>query len=136
MRQGLRIWPVRELPRRYIRQIYNNLSIVMGTRHANKLINSCSLRAVRGVSARKTSIAICKDARQTMVAQERMPPSARFRPAEHGVQPRRKVRLERNAPGTTTSSTCSPGCQLAGSSPHHVERVYAHRGGRSASGSA
>ena len=30
-------------PKKYIRQIYNNLSIVMGHRHANKLINSCSL---------------------------------------------------------------------------------------------
>ncbi|MFH0957457.1 MAG: 4Fe-4S dicluster domain-containing protein, partial [Pseudomonadota bacterium] len=30
-------------PKKYIRQIYNNLSIVMGQRHGNKLINSCSL---------------------------------------------------------------------------------------------
>ncbi len=30
-------------PKKYIRQIYNNLSIVMGQRHGNKLINSCSI---------------------------------------------------------------------------------------------
>jgi len=30
-------------PRKYAREIYNNESIVMGVRQANKLINSCSL---------------------------------------------------------------------------------------------
>ena len=30
-------------PKKYAREIYNNESIVMGTRQANKLINSCSL---------------------------------------------------------------------------------------------
>ncbi|MBM3302548.1 MAG: NAD(P)-binding protein, partial [Deltaproteobacteria bacterium] len=30
-------------PKKYVRQIYNNLSIVMGQRHGNKFINSCSL---------------------------------------------------------------------------------------------
>lgn len=30
-------------PKKYVRQMYNNLSIVMGTRQANKFINSCSL---------------------------------------------------------------------------------------------
>ena len=30
-------------PRKYAREIYNNESIVMGPRQANKLVNSCSL---------------------------------------------------------------------------------------------
>ena len=30
-------------PKKYLREIYNNLSIAMGTRHANRMINSCSL---------------------------------------------------------------------------------------------
>ncbi len=34
---------ISELTQKYAREIYNNESIVMGTRQANKLINSCSL---------------------------------------------------------------------------------------------
>ncbi|HEY8875794.1 MAG TPA: 4Fe-4S dicluster domain-containing protein, partial [Desulfosporosinus sp.] len=30
-------------PKNYLRQIYNNDTIVMGIRHGNKMINSCSL---------------------------------------------------------------------------------------------
>jgi len=117
-------------PKRYIRQIYNNLSIVMGTRHANKLINSCSLCGLCAEVCPEDvdMAAICKDARQTMVAQERMPPSAHdFALRDMAFSHGEKFALSRNAPGTTTSEyVFFPGCQLAGSSPHHVERVYAH----------
>jgi Fe-S oxidoreductase len=117
-------------PKRYIRQIYNNLSIVMGTRHANKLINSCSLCGLCAeICPEHVDMAqVCKDARQTMVSQERMPPSAHdfaLRDLEfsHGDQ----FALSRNAPGTSTSEyVFFPGCQLAASSPQHVEAVYNH----------
>ena len=38
-------------PRKYVREVYNNLSIVKGTRFANKLINSCALCGLCGSAA-------------------------------------------------------------------------------------
>ena len=35
-------------PKKYVREIYNNLSIVMGTRYSNKFVNSCSLCGLCG----------------------------------------------------------------------------------------
>lgn len=116
-------------PKRYIRQVYNNLSIVMGTRHANILINSCSLCGLCAeVCPENVDMGqVCKEARQTMVSQERMPPSAHdFALRDMWFSHGEKFALCRNAPGTTASDyVFFPGCQLAASSPHHVENVYA-----------
>ncbi|MBK9781150.1 MAG: 4Fe-4S dicluster domain-containing protein [Anaerolineales bacterium] len=30
-------------PKKYIREMYNNLAIVMGTRHSNQFINTCAM---------------------------------------------------------------------------------------------
>lgn len=115
-------------PRRYVREIYNNLSIVKGTRYANTFINSCSLC---GLCAE-----ICPEnldmgtvtlkARQTMVVQNRMPASAHdFGLRDMQFSNSDKFLLVRNAPGTITSDyVLFPGCQLSASSPEHVERVY------------
>ncbi len=117
-------------PRKYVRQIYNNLSIVMGTRHANKLINSCSLC---GLCAQvcPTDLdmgAICKQARQLMVSQERMPPSAHdFALRDMQFSNSDKFTLARHQPGTDTSDFLFfPGCQLSASAPEQVEQIYAY----------
>jgi Fe-S oxidoreductase len=117
-------------PKKYARTIYNNLSIVMGTRLANKMINSCSLcgQCAEICPTDMDMSALCKQARETMVTQGHMPPSAhdfalrdmQFSNSEHFA-------LTRNQPGTDKSEyVFFPGCQLSASSPEQVEKVYAY----------
>lgn len=116
-------------PKQYLRQIYNNLSIVMGTRQFNTLINSCSLCGLCGeICPNDLNMAtVCREARQTMVAQERMPPSAHeFALRDMAFSNGDAARLARPAPGAETCDYIFfPGCQLGASAPAHVERVYA-----------
>lgn len=115
-------------PKKYIRSIFNNLTIVMGTRQANKLINSCSLCGQCGVIC-PTDLdmgKVCKEARHTMVEQKHMPPSAHdfmlsdleFNNSEHFA-------MARNQPGNDSSEyVFFPGCQLSASAPEQVEKTY------------
>ncbi len=116
-------------PKQYVRQVYNNLSIVMGERQFNTLINSCSLCGLCGeICPNDLNMAtICREARQTMVAQDRMPPSAHeFALRDMAFSNGETARLARPAPGTETCDTIFfPGCQLSASAPEHVEAVYA-----------
>jgi glutamate synthase (NADPH) small chain len=115
-------------PKKYARSIYNNLSIVMGTRLANKMINSCSLcgQCAEICPNQMDMGALCKEARQAMVTQGHMPPSAHdfaLRDMEFSNSPHFAV--ARNQPGTESSKyVFFPGCQLSASSPQHVEKVY------------
>jgi len=117
-------------PKKYIREVYNNLSIVMGTRFSNKLINSCSLCGLCGeICPEDLDMgAICKQARGLMVEQKRMPPSAHdfaLRDMEFSNGPH--FALTKHAPGTHASALLFfPGCQLSASRPEAVEQVYAH----------
>jgi len=115
-------------PRQHVRTVYNNLSIVMGERHANQFINSC---ATCGLCAAvcPTSLdmgAVCQTARRVMIQQKRMPPSAHdFALRDMAFSNSDKFALARNQPGTTTSAyVFFPGCQLAGSAPGQVTAVY------------
>ncbi len=116
-------------PRKYVRQIYNNLSIVMGQRQANKLINSCSLCGLcREVCPEDLHMGlVCKKAREVLVSRGKMPPSAHDFPLRdmefsNGDQ----CAFARHQPGTSESRFhFFPGCQLAASAPEHVKSVYA-----------
>ncbi|HML24685.1 MAG TPA: FAD-dependent oxidoreductase [Aggregatilinea sp.] len=115
-------------PKKYIREIYNNLSIVMGERHSNRFINSC---AVCGLCAEvcPTNLnmgAVCSEARRIMVAQNRMPPSAHdFALRDMAFSNSDKFTLVRHQPGTAASAYLFfPGCQLSASHPEYVERIY------------
>jgi glutamate synthase (NADPH/NADH) small chain len=117
-------------PRKYVREIYNNLSIVQGTRHANKFINSCS---VCGLCAEvcPTDVdmgEIVLDARRTMVEQGRMPPTAHdFALRDMQFSNGEKFAMAKNPPGADKSNyVLFPGCQLSASSPQHVEKLYGH----------
>ncbi len=117
-------------PRKYLREIYNNLAIVKGNRLANRMINSCSLcRLCYEVCPTDLDMAtVYKKARQKMVAQEKMPASAHdfaLRDLAYNTGP--DFVLLRNPPGCSTSEYLFfPGCQLAGSDPQRVEQVYGH----------
>ncbi len=117
-------------PKKYIRQIYNNLSIVAGHRHANLLINSCSLCGLcKEVCPEDLHMGeICKTARKLMVSQKRMPPSAHeFALHDMAFSNSDTCVLARHEPGKTASAYLFfPGCRLAGSAPEHVTETYAY----------
>ncbi|MBN1286580.1 MAG: 4Fe-4S dicluster domain-containing protein [Anaerolineae bacterium] len=117
-------------PKQYARTIYNNLSIVMGERHANTFINSCALC---GLCAEVCPTdfdmgALCRQARQVMVAQGRMPPSTHeFALRDMAFSNGDQFAMARHAPGTDASAYLFfPGCQLAASRPGDVKALYAH----------
>ncbi|MBP7689396.1 MAG: FAD-dependent oxidoreductase, partial [Thermoflexales bacterium] len=117
-------------PRKYVREIYNNLSIVKGTRYANTFVNSCSLCGLCGEICPEglDMGAVNLNARREMVTTNRMPASAfDFALRDMAFSNSDKFSLARNAPGTTTSDVVFfPGCQLSASSPEYIEKVYAY----------
>lgn len=117
-------------PRKYAREIYNNESIVMGPRQANRLINSCSLCGLceRVCPEDFAMQDLCLQARRAMVAKGKMPPSAHeFALEDMRFSLGERFHLVRHAPGRTESAHAFyPGCQLCASAPGQVQRVYAH----------
>ncbi|MDR3763898.1 MAG: heterodisulfide reductase-related iron-sulfur binding cluster [Acidobacteriota bacterium] len=115
-------------PKRYVREIYNNLCIVMGTRNLNKMINSCSLCGLCEVRCPEhVSMAeICLDARQTMVETQKMPVSAHeFALRDMAFSASDSFAMARHQPGHSSSAALFfPGCQLSASSPEHVQSCY------------
>ncbi|MFZ1984962.1 MAG: pyridine nucleotide-disulfide oxidoreductase/dicluster-binding protein, partial [Desulfatitalea sp.] len=117
-------------PRKYAREIYNNESIVMGTRTANLLINSCSLCGLcETVCPEDFAMQdLCLQTRQSMVASGKMPASAHeFALEDMAFSQSKAFCLARHAPGTASSSYLFfPGCQLCASSPGQATALYAH----------
>ncbi len=115
-------------PKKYLRQVYNNLSIVMGHRQGNKFINSCSICGLcQEVCPEDLHMGtVLKKARQTMVDQCRMPPSAHeFALLDMEYSNSERCALTRHQPGTETSAFLFfPGCQLTASSPKNVPKTY------------
>ena len=115
-------------PKVYARQIYNNESIVMGTRQANKMINSCMLCGLcETVCPEDFSMAdLCLTARQTLVGQDHMPPSAHeFALRDMAFASGEKCALARPAPGGgKTDYVFFPGCQLAASDPDGTASAF------------
>ena len=115
-------------PKKYIRETYNNLAIVMGTRHSNQFINTCALCGLCAeVCPTDVDMGkICHEARVTMVDQKRMPPSAHdFALRDMAFSNGEKFALAHSAPGLDSASyVFFPGCQLSGSSPEYVEKSY------------
>jgi len=117
-------------PKNYLRQMYNNDSIVMGIRHGNKMINSCSLCGQcavvcpQGLDLGET----CKATRESMVSKSKMPESAHdFALRDMAFNHSEEFALTRHQPGHNSSKyVFFPGCQLSASSPEQVEKVYAY----------
>ncbi len=121
-------------PKRHVRGIYNNLSIVMGHRKANRQIDSCTLCGLcETICPNDLSMGeVCLEARGKMVDSGRMPDSHHefaLRDMEHGRSD--AVAFARHQPGHTKSAMAFfPGCQLPASAPWHAEAVYAHLGAK------
>lgn len=117
-------------PKAYARQIYNNASIVMGTRMANTMINSCMLCGLcEQVCPENFAMQdIVLEARQDLVEKGHMPPSAHeFAFRDMDFADSSACALVRHQQGSTASNQVFfPGCQLSASDPGALERTYAH----------
>lgn len=121
-------------PKRYAREIYNNESIVMGVRQANKMINSCSLCGLceRVCPEDFAMQDLCLTTRQSMVNRGTMPPSAHeFALLDMAFSKSDAFALARHAPDDLEGAGESahlffPGCQICASSPDKVFQVYEH----------
>ena len=125
-------------PKSYARRVYNNSAIVKGIHQANILINSCSLcRQCQVLCPHDFAMAdLCLDARQQMVREGRMPPSAHWFALEEMRSARLDGALLSHAPDREESRDIFfPGCQLAGIRPEQTARLYDHlRTGEPATG--
>ncbi|MHC6201642.1 pyridine nucleotide-disulfide oxidoreductase/dicluster-binding protein [Breznakiellaceae bacterium SP9] len=116
-------------PRRYIRMVYNNLSIAMGSHDANGMINTCAVcgqcEAIcpNGLNMGKVFLA----ARSQMVHSGKMPPSAHeFALLDMDYSMSDAFFLARCQSAYDASQALFfPGCQLPASEPGLVRRVYA-----------
>lgn len=115
-------------PKKYIREIYNNLSIIMRTRTANKMINSCTLCGLCAeVCPTDLDMGMVNlEVRQTMVQTSKMPISAHdfaLRDMEFSNSSRASLTLLPD-----NRNTCQflffPGCQLAASNPEYIPQIY------------
>lgn len=117
-------------PRQYAREIYNNESIVMGARQANRLINSCSLCGLcQEVCPESFAMQdLCLAARQSMVARGKMPPSAHeFALLDMDFSQGENFSLARHEPGHSSSAfVFFPGCQLCASLPEKIPPLYGY----------
>ncbi|AGW12795.1 putative 4Fe-4S ferredoxin iron-sulfur binding domain-containing protein [Megalodesulfovibrio gigas DSM 1382 = ATCC 19364] len=117
-------------PKKYARELYNNLSIIQGLRKANTMIESCSgCGLCEAVCPGDFHMGrLCLEARQEMVRTNKMPGSAYdFAVRDFEASVSDQAALLRHAPGADSSAYLfMPGCQLAGSSPAMVQRVYGH----------
>ncbi|MFZ3048485.1 MAG: pyridine nucleotide-disulfide oxidoreductase/dicluster-binding protein [Desulfatirhabdiaceae bacterium] len=115
-------------PKKYAREIYNNASIVMGTRQANKLVNSCSLCGLcETVCPEQFPMqTLCLEARKEMVQKGKMPPSAHeFALLDMQFSNSELFAMARHEPEHDTSAfVFFPGCQLSASAPEQVKRTY------------
>jgi glutamate synthase (NADPH) small chain len=117
-------------PKKYAREIYNNESIVMGSRQANKLINSCSLCGLceRVCPEDFAMQDLCLTTRQNMVRRDKMPPSAHeFALLDMDFSTSERFSLVRHQPGKDRCAYAFfPGCQLSASAPGQVRQTYDH----------
>jgi len=116
-------------PKRYVRQVSNDATIVLGAHGpTRKLVNSCSLCGLcKVVCPNDLSMAdVCMEGRRNLVERGKMPLSAHeFALDDMASANSVKSALALHEPGKSTSRfVFFPGCQLAGIYPEHVSSVY------------
>ncbi len=130
-------------PKSYGRQIQINESVIMGTRYANKMINSCTMcglceeQCPLGIGMKE----MIHGTRESMVEKSKMPPSAHdfaLKDMEFSnskqffmVKPPPQITsyaqsdFKGDAPGKENADYLFfPGCQLPASCPEYVEKAY------------
>lgn len=116
------------MPKEYIRRIHHNERVILGDRYANKTINSCMVCGLcKSVCPTGLDMAeIIRDTRKSMVAREKMPPSAHdFALKDMAFSSSEYFRLLRHEKARKKSHYLFfPGCQLSSSYPQYVDQVY------------
>ncbi|EFL50620.1 4Fe-4S ferredoxin iron-sulfur binding domain protein [Solidesulfovibrio fructosivorans JJ]] len=116
-------------PKLYARQIYNNLSIVLGNHYLNRMIDSCTLCGLcTEVCPEDFSMAeLCLHSRRDMVKRGKMPPSAHeFALEDMAFSNGPDCALVRTEPGQDACAHLFfPGCQLAGEPDGRIPEAYA-----------
>ncbi len=115
-------------PKNYIRQINNNENVIMGTRYANKMINSCTMCGLCGEQCHVgvNMKDIIQETRESMVEQGKMPVSAHdFALKDMEFSNSGQFFMVKSPPAIPEARYFFyPGCQLSASSPEHVEKAY------------
>jgi Fe-S oxidoreductase len=120
-------------PKSYGRQIQINESVIMGTRYANPMINSCTMcglckeQCPLGIGMKE----LIRETRESMVEKSKMPPSAHdFALRDMEFSNSSQFYMVKPPPVTATSAEKKakylfyPGCQLSASCPDYVEKSY------------
>ena len=117
-------------PKRAVREIFNNDSIVLGNRKANRMIDSCTLCGLcETLCPNDLAMGeVCLDARRSMVVRGHMPASHHeFALRDMAFSRSDLVAFARHQPEYTTGNVAFfPGCQLVASSPDQVKSIYLH----------
>lgn len=114
-------------PQSAIREIYNNLSIVMGNHTANGMINSCDLcgQCKEACPGGFDYPDVCRIARHTMVETKKMPPSTHeFALLDQEFSNKEGFLARPQIGYETCKYLFFPGCQATAVSPETVERAY------------
>ena len=105
-------------PKRYVRDIYNNVSIVMGLRKANRMIDSCTLCGLCDTLCPNDLAMgeVCLEARRDMVDSGHMPASHHdFALRDMAHSRSEAAAFARRQPGRAECAVAFfPGCQLVG----------------------
>lgn len=115
-------------PKSYGRQIQINESVIMGTRYANPMINSCTMcglckeQCPLGIGMKE----LIRETRESMVEKSKMPPSAHdFALKDMEFSNSSQFYLVKPPPvGENAKYLFYPGCQLSASCPDYVEKSY------------
>ncbi len=115
-------------PGKYVRDVYNNMSIIMRQRTANKFINTCTICGLcKEVCPTDLDMGeVILDARRTMVTTKKMPTSAHdfaLRDMEFSNGERFAVTLP-PSDGSVCQYAFFPGCQLAASNPEYIPLIF------------
>lgn len=115
-------------PKKYVREMYNNLSMLVRARTSNQMINTCALCGLCAeVCPTQLDMGqVSLETRQTMVATQRMPASVHdFALRDMAFSDSERFAMGRHAPGMESSKALFfPGCQLSGTHPDYVEQAY------------
>ncbi len=115
-------------PKKYIRQINHNETIILGDHYANKMINSCTLCGLCGeVCPSSLNVKdIIQETRESMVERNKMPVSAHdFALKDMEFSNSNYFSMVKNQPGyESVKYMFYPGCQLSASSPEYISETY------------
>ncbi|MBV7274043.1 NAD(P)-binding protein [Clostridium sp. PL3] len=116
-------------PKRYIRVINHNESVILGDHYGNKMINSCTECGLCGeVCPSSLNMKnIVQETRESMVERGKMPVSAHdFALKDMEFSNSKYFSMVKNQPGyESVKYVFYPGCQLPASSPEYIGKVYA-----------